>query len=156
MLKLSKTFLSLIACITSTGAYIADWNATHIYNPHWPPHAKFHNGQTMSLGLTLGMLTLFILWRPLGNPKDGLLRNSKDAILVQRERLQYASLVVSLYWVTQASAVLYPGALAMDPEFGTGNPQVWLDTVLLGVVGGAYWVGVRELRGVEDGGKRKM
>ncbi|MGV9367501.1 DUF6640 family protein [Amycolatopsis sp. NPDC003731] len=36
-----------------------------MFNPAWPPHAKFHNGQTMSLGLTLGATSLWQLWRRL-------------------------------------------------------------------------------------------
>lgn len=33
------------------------------------------------------------------------------------------------------SAFLYPGALAVDPEFGTFAPQVYICAVLLGFVG---------------------
>jgi hypothetical protein len=39
-----KVLSSLVAAETAVGPYLADWNETHIYNPAWPPHAKFHNG----------------------------------------------------------------------------------------------------------------
>ena len=55
--------VSLVALFTSCAAYVMDWNVTHIYNPNWPPHAKFHNGQTMSMGLLLGLLGLWFVWR---------------------------------------------------------------------------------------------
>lgn len=43
----------------------------------------------------------------------------------------------SLYWVAGLSAILYPGTLAVDPEFGEGFPQFWV------FVGGLVmpWVG---------------
>ncbi|KAL2037095.1 hypothetical protein N7G274_010222 [Stereocaulon virgatum] len=31
------------------------WNETHTKNPHRPPHAEFHPGQTISIGLCLGL-----------------------------------------------------------------------------------------------------
>lgn len=43
----------------------------------------------------------------------------------------------SAYYVAGLSAILYPGSLAVDPEFGEGFPQFW------GFVGMAVvpWVG---------------
>lgn len=81
--------------------YLADWNATHIYNPHWPPHAKFHNAQTMTLGSLLGLCSLAFAWVPrLGSP-PGLLASW---------------LFSALYWVSQPFAFLFPGVAWTDPD----------------------------------------
>ena len=32
----------------------------HIKNPNWPPHAKFHNTQTILMGFYLGVLAIAI------------------------------------------------------------------------------------------------
>jgi len=45
------------------GAYAADWNETHIYNRNWPPHAKFHNAQTMAMAVVLAVASLYFVWR---------------------------------------------------------------------------------------------
>jgi hypothetical protein len=67
--------LTVVALVTCFGAFAADWNETHIYNPRWSPHAKIHNGQTMSMGLALGATILYYLWRPVtaANAKDNLI-----------------------------------------------------------------------------------
>jgi hypothetical protein len=121
-----RTLLSLVALTTIVGGYIADWNETHVYNPRWPPHAKFHNGQTMSMGAALGITTFWFLYGPPA---------SKSApAATQRLSLYTASWVASLYWITQLSALFYPGALAVDPEFGEGAPQVYICAVLLSMI----------------------
>ena len=63
-----RVILTVIAVGTIVSPYIADWNATHIYNPLWPPHAKFHNAQTMILSTLLGLTSLWLVWRPVGVP----------------------------------------------------------------------------------------
>lgn len=139
-----KIIISAVALFTSTMCFVADFNHTHIYNPRWPPHAKFHTGQTMSMGLVLGLLTQFILWRP--SPKPTAL-----SARLEKERVQHAALVASLYWVTQASAILYPGTATMDPEFGDGGPQMYLSGGLLTIVALGYWLGVQ---GLENNGAK--
>jgi hypothetical protein len=106
--------ITVVGITTSIGAYIADWNETHIYNPRWPPHAKFHNGQTMSMGLVLGLTTLYYLYRGASTPE------------LKSHFVHTAAWAGSIYWVTQLSAFLYPGSLAVDPEFGTFAPQVYI------------------------------
>ncbi len=80
----------------------------HLWNPKWPPHAKFHNGQTMLMGVFNGSLALFILFyfRPLTLP----------LFLV-------AVAVASLYWVSMVLSPLFPGAAWLDPEFRAETKQ---------------------------------
>ncbi|MCJ1459354.1 hypothetical protein MMC28_009731 [Mycoblastus sanguinarius] len=103
--------LTLTALFTSIGPYVADWSASHVFNPRWPPHAKFHNGQTMSTGLCLGLLTAYYTWR--SHP------------LPTKDNFRTAAIFGSLYYITTLSAILYPGSKGMDPEFGEGFPQFW-------------------------------
>lgn len=110
--SLGKVLISFVAAETAAGPYLADWNATHIHNPTWPPHAKFHNGQTMSLGLGLALATIWQLWRPHDTPRDA------------GRALDAASLTASLYWLTTTSALVYPGAKAVDPP-GNGRFPQW-------------------------------
>ena len=80
----------------------------HLYNPNWPPHAKFHNGQTMLLGVFLGTLALIMLFcaRPLTLP----------AFLI-------ASAVAGVYFVSMASAQIFRGTAWIDPEFRDMVPK---------------------------------
>lgn len=130
---LGRVLLSISALAQSIGAYAADFNVTHVFNPNWPPHAKFHNGQTMSMGLFLGILTLYYTHRP------GDVEKRKDS-------LRSAAMIGSLYWIAGLSAILYPGTLAVDPEFGEGFPQFW---AFVGF-GAAAWMGCWiETKGIE-------
>ncbi|EAT82262.1 hypothetical protein HBI56_238380 [Parastagonospora nodorum] len=124
-LTLGRFLLGSVAIITSIGGFIADWDHTHVYNPKWPPHAKFHNGQTMSTGLLLGLSALYHLIRPIANKKDSL---------------HFVILLLSLNWVAQLSAAVYPGALPVDPEFGKGFPQLYICAVLFSMIGIGYYL----------------
>jgi hypothetical protein len=77
-----KVLISLVAAETAVGPYLVDWNETHIYNPAWPPHAKFHNGQTMSMGAGLAAMTLWQLWRAHDSPAAA--RHALDSVSVAR------------------------------------------------------------------------
>jgi hypothetical protein len=116
-----RIVLTIAALFMAVATYVADWNASHIYNPHWPPHAKFHNGQTMAMAIVLALLGLFFVWRRRGDARSNVLAGA---------------LVLAVYWVTQALANLYPGVGWTDPEFLkpgqslTGmSPQLVLDMV---------------------------
>ncbi|KAK5037719.1 hypothetical protein LTS07_001186 [Exophiala sideris] len=117
-LTIGRALLSLQALSTSVSCYIADWNETHVKNPKWPPHARFHNGQTMSMGLCLGALTAYYTWRPTPD-----LAAEKDSIT--------SAAVIGTKWT--------------DPEFGTGAPQrpVFLIHAIVAWLG--WWFEMRRL-----------
>jgi len=131
---LGKALLALSATMQILGPFLADFNETHVLNPNWPPHARFHNGQTMSLGFALGLCTLYYTFRP---PPLPLPLSAQNGNASAKDSLVTAALFGSLYWVTGLSGILYPGSKAVDPEFGEGFPQFWL---FLGL-GVASWVG---------------
>jgi hypothetical protein len=98
-LTVGTALLTLTATWSAVGSYVFDWNDSHIHNPEWTAHAKFHNAQTMSMGVYLGIPALVALWGP-GRWDERALRT--------------ALLGASGYWITQLSAALYPGTALFD------------------------------------------
>ena len=89
-------------------AVIPKTAAMHLRNPAWPPHAKFHNGQTMLLGIALGLLALSLLFGP-GPLTLG--------------RFLVAAAVAGIYFAAMALAPLFPGTAWVDPEFAGFVPK---------------------------------
>ncbi len=126
-----RWLVSLVGLLTALGCWLADYSSTHMFNDHWPPHAKFHNAQTILLGTLLGLLTVFYAWRRRGVGPDNLMA---------------AILLSSLYWITQATAGLLPNTGLTDPEFlgptrlpfGLTGPQPFLDAAMLSLIAIAY------------------
>ena len=124
--SIGKLLISLIALFTAVSPYLADWNETHIYNPLWLPHAKFHNAQTMVLGALLGLLALYCLW----------LRRE----ISNKQKLNEGAVLASLYWLAQLPATFFPGTALVDPGithvqmpfvFGIELNQLILDIVVI-------------------------
>jgi len=129
-----KILISIAALYAAFGSYIFDWNITHIFNPRWPPHARFHNAQDMLLGTSLGLLALWILWFP-----------QSEKINTMR----LSTILASLYWLTQAGALLFPGTALTDPEFthpGQPPAQLIVDIVMIVILIIAYWLEIRRLK----------
>ena len=130
--RIETWIVTLVGLMTMFGSFVADWNATHIFNPRWMPHAKYHNAQTMSLGVVLGACALYFLWRRKG---------------AQSFQFRVALVFASLYWITQVTAGVFPGVAFFDPEFAASIPslggiplQIGMDAVLLGLLAVAYIV----------------
>jgi hypothetical protein len=139
---IGRLLLSLVAVFTAASPYLADWNVTHIYNPAWPPHAKFHNAQTMVLGTILGFLTLYCLWFRKG--------------VTKQQKLNEATVLASLYWLAQLPATFFPGVALTDPGvnslkmpviFGIEFNQVIMDiTVIFPLIALGYYLENRSLK----------
>ena len=89
-----RWLFTLVAVAVGGGGFLADFNASHIYNPRWPPHAKFHDGQTMAIGVLLALASLFFAWRRAGD---------------QRTNVLAAGLLAGILFWSQAAANLFPG-----------------------------------------------
>lgn len=110
---IAKWLVAFVA-LFNFGGFVADGIVPstarqHLWNPLWPPHAKFHNGQTMLMGIFGGALSLAILFgsRPLTLP----------LFLI-------AAAVAASYFVAMALATSFPGTAWSDPEYAgeTGRP----------------------------------
>ena len=112
-MQIAKWIIALIA-VFNFGGLVADalvpaTAKQHLWNPRWPPHAKFHNAQTMLMGILSGSISLAILFasRPLTLPLFLL-----------------AAVISANYFVAMVLAPLFPGSGWTDPEFAaeTGRP----------------------------------
>jgi hypothetical protein len=99
---MAALLLTLVGLFTIVSPLLADYNATHLFNPRWTPHARFHGAHTMSMGILLGAATLFFTWRRRGE---------------RWRSLAIATGFGSIYWVAQLMATQFPTVGLMDPEF---------------------------------------
>ena len=63
-MRISRLILSGAAIGTIIGTGRADLNSTHVFNPAWPPHARFHNATGWGTVAGSQLLALWLLWRP--------------------------------------------------------------------------------------------
>ena len=99
---ISRILFTLSAIGLTAGAHAADLSPSHLYNDRWPPHAKFHTGQTLSMSVLLSLLTIFFAWRKTSDQREAVLATAGFA---------------ATYWITQATAISYPSTDFYDPEF---------------------------------------
>jgi hypothetical protein len=111
----ARILVSMSAAFTMVGAYVADFNETHLFNPRWPPHARFHNAQTMLLATALGACALLYTWR-----RDPNATHLRTAILF-----------ASLYWITNAGSITFPGTAWTDPEHAGQGQLLGLPAALV-------------------------
>ena len=106
----------------------------------------------MSTGLLLGLLTLYYIYRsPVSSSATSDPSSSILAVEMRKSDVNTATILASIYWVTQISAYLYPEVTANDQD-----PSLWYAqgvgcTVLLAVVGCGWWIEMGVVGGREVG-----
>lgn len=113
--KIGERLLTGVAVATSVGGFLADFNRTHLFNPAWPAHARFHDAMTITLGSLLGATSLYFLHR-----------QHRD----RQEDLTLAALLPAVFWAAQGAAFAFPGADGLQAEFPQLVPRirgVWID-----------------------------
>jgi hypothetical protein len=99
--------LRALALITAIGGFAADWNRTHLFNPAWPPHARFHDAMTIALGTGLGGSALYLL-------RDG----------ADRREVAVGAALPALFWASMGAAFAFPGTAGLEAEFPQYVPRV--------------------------------
>lgn len=101
-MRISRMVLTGAALGTIAGTGLADLNRTHVFNPSWPPHARFH--AVVGWGTVAGSqsLALWLLWRP-----------GQDADRGDRA-VTTAALLPVIAWAPFFLAVSTPGAAVED------------------------------------------
>jgi hypothetical protein len=137
--EVARWLVALVSFVTAVGGLMADYfvpssGAQHIKNPRWPPHAKFHNAQSILMGFALGALTIAILFQR--SP-------------VSKSRLLLSALLASIYWLCIFAAPVFPGTAFSDPEFAPITPapfgvpgQLFIGFILVGILLAAVCLGV--------------
>ncbi|WKA57278.1 hypothetical protein QWY16_12285 [Planococcus shenhongbingii] len=130
-ISIGKVLLSTVAGLTAIGGFLADWNRTHLFNPNWPPHAKFHDAWTISVGSLLGCSGLYYLLRNSSRPQ---------------EDLHIGTMLPAIFWITQGISFTFPGAKGLESEFPDLVPRVkgvWINEMfasagILAITGTGY------------------
>ena len=105
------------------------------------PRRRFHDAQTITISVALGLATLYYTWRPSvfsPAPRPGTTAERRQQLRMELDSLRTALFAGTVFWLAGLTAILYPGTAAVDPEFGgKGFPQAWVfgAFALLGTMG---------------------
>jgi len=68
MRRISRILLSVVLVSTAVVSVAVDWNTTHLFNPEWHPHARFHDAVMLWLLSGCCIMALWLLWRRTSEP----------------------------------------------------------------------------------------
>ncbi|VTR75393.1 DUF6640 family protein [Cellulomonas hominis] len=131
-----RTLLGAVGAATAVSGFAADWNRTHLFNPAWPPHARFHDAQTITTAAFLGSAAVAVLRHP--DPRAATVSAG----------------LTGAFWASVAASFLYPGTGGLGAERPDLIPHVGRFPVDERVAAGAMlaltaagWVRARRGRG---------
>lgn len=121
--KTGRVLLSVAAIATLVVPALADLNTSHIFNPQWTPHAKFHDIVLLCMTLGLSPIALWLLWRQSPDKQAGI---------------TVAALIPGIFWGAFFIAVLVPGSALTDqpgpPPLNILGVRMHPNIVLAGIV----------------------
>lgn len=90
-----KIFASVVTLFYGLVPAIADLNDTHLLNPQWSAHARFHTAWFLAFTAGIAAVALYLIWR-------------RDEIVLP---IQFGLLFCSGFWVALVFGSAYGGAL---------------------------------------------
>jgi len=101
-MKAGRTLLTSVAVLTAAGGFFADLNKTHMFNPRWTPHARFHDAMTILMACILGTTATCLL---------------TERIDKAGGNLEMGTLLPAISWISLAGSFAFPGAEGIEAEF---------------------------------------
>jgi hypothetical protein len=101
-MRISRLILTGAAAGTIAGTGLADLNRSHVFNPAWPPHARFHSMAGWGSIAGSQLLALWLLWRP-GQDADDI-----------ETAVKTAAVLPAIAWAPFFLALATPGAAVED------------------------------------------
>jgi hypothetical protein len=132
--KLGRSIMSFVLVVGAVISTAVDWNATHLFNPNWHPHARFHGALFLMILDAMTVVALWLLWRRSKEPEIGL---------------KVAALFVAAVWMPFLYIeTLVPGSSLLASEDVpvlkvagmTFAPNLVVAAVLLLLTAIAYWI----------------
>lgn len=59
-----RVLLTVLWISVAVGPIANDFNATHLFNPDWPPHARLHMMTVFTSAVAIALYGLFATWGP--------------------------------------------------------------------------------------------
>ena len=136
--KLGKFILGFVLVIGAVVSTAVDLNATHLFNPAWHPHARFHDALFLALLDGTTLIVLWLLWRPSCEPAVAVTAATLFSLAVWTPFFYIEALIPGTSLLASADVpVLRLGGLALAP-----NLAVAIGLALLTLIG---WSLAREI-----------
>jgi uncharacterized protein DUF6640 len=107
---LARILLTLPAIMLGADPLRIDLNPTHLLNPSWPPHARFHEAWLLSTGALVACVAVYFIWLYRGEQRFGL---TLAAVLL--------GCIDVGFFIATATMPLYGGILT-DPTVAAMQP----------------------------------
>jgi hypothetical protein len=96
--------MTAVLIVGAVASFLLDWQANHLLNPTWPPHAKFHGALLLFMEAGVSLTGLWLLWR----------RSKEPRVAITATALMSTAFWSPLFFVTS----ILPGSSAW-----AGNPN---------------------------------
>jgi hypothetical protein len=96
-----RIFMTILWISVAVGPIAADFNPTHLFNPDWPPHARFHMMTVFTSAVAIALFGLYLCWGP---AKSRLANLRAGAVL---GTLYTVSLLVATFTMPMYGGSLY-------------------------------------------------